>query len=188
MSFILLFQIIAFITGVLLIILPFTVNIDSVSSEFVIHKPKTYKFVYTLFSIVSGIVLILSSITDIFGEKHGSTFVIIVIITEIVQTTIKRIYIKERDSIETEEPTNELGEKINIDEILDDSFFENRTNVETEKENITPEISEFEKLILEGLKSGQYDVNDILRNKFITLERLKELNFDITELNQVNEG
>lgn len=132
-----------------------------------IEKLKELQIINTLSCIIFGFCFIAESYFCYLDKLHWGFLIASIIVVEIFQQSLFKIYIKSEEKT-IEEKTTELAENIGLDEILDEDFFGNKKEKEREKEihlQLQREKEDegkqiLEELIKEGMELGVLNKNN----------------------------
>lgn len=151
---------------------------------------KQYKLVYTLTNILFGLIFLGLAAMYYFGKVSGYILFATIPVVEILQRLINNYYIKDADPNEEEKCTSKLAEEIDLDEILEEDFFEKNKQIENnekeDKEELEKKTREkhrkkINELLMEGIELGilktevENDVVKVSGKGFIKVKEVKEL-------------
>lgn len=98
-----------------------------------IEKLGELQIINTLTSIIFGSIFIFESYLCYLGKIHWIFLIFSVILVEVFQQTLFKVYIKEDIENNIQTKTTKLSEDIKLDEILEEDFFEQKKEVEKEE-------------------------------------------------------
>lgn len=116
------------LTGIALIGMGLFKKIKVFEGE-IIEKLKELQIINTISSIIFGIIFIIEAYFCYLNRLHWSVLIISIIIVEFFQQMLYKHYIK-IDDVKKNEESNELANSINLDEIMNDDFFDKKQQEE----------------------------------------------------------
>lgn len=151
MAYLKLAAIIAYlITAISLIVVGVFKKIEVEEGE-VIEKYNQYKIVSKGTTIFFGFLMIVLSYCYYEKKIHGAILLVSLLVIDLLQRIINNFYIKEGE-IELVNGTTQLAEEINIDEIMEEDFFDKKMALNEGKGKEYSKL--LNDLILEGIQIG----------------------------------